>query len=141
MLRCETSLVGSHSIVVHSVRVLEETVLLGVLLDVPPAAALPTAGHQVQLLGHLLLGVHIAIEWIIVNHFVDMHGLHGNIASVVLVSLEVRGSFQVVGLATKNVVTVGTESVKSPWAHYFHLTRSAVWCGSLHCVCVVFNDE
>ena len=47
-----------NAIVVHSVWVIEESNLSWVSLNIPPATALPPAGHQVKLLVHSDLTFH-----------------------------------------------------------------------------------
>lgn len=70
VLRSETPLVSSHTKIVHSVRVSEETVVLRILLHVAPATSFPTAWNQVQLLiGHV--SVHV-VELILVDHIGHM---------------------------------------------------------------------
>ena len=60
-LRGVTFLVGVDSEVVHSVRVIEESDLFRVRLNVPPATTLPAAWNKVQGLVHSDLVIHLLV--------------------------------------------------------------------------------
>ena len=78
VLRYETSLVGRHSKVIDSVGVPEETVVLWVLLHVPPSTTLPPARYQVKLLPVCRLHVRIHfVQLVCVNHFCHVLASNG----------------------------------------------------------------
>ena len=128
-MRCETLLLRRRdSKVVHSVRVLEETMILRILLHVAPAATLPSARHQVE----LRCGIDSIKLMLIIVIFVNLHfggvlttsgGLIGALSRIVtLVLRKARSCIQVIVFAAKDVVSVGAKSIKSTGIGHFHLT-------------------
>ena len=122
-MRRKPASLSSDSEAIDPVRVLEEFGLAWVSLDVTPATLLPAARHELQVLVHQLLGVHV-VKRVRIHHSWNALPSIGWVesgwslraelrSSRVLVASVVRGRLRVVHVGVEDLVAIGSDGVKA----------------------------